>query len=103
LWLSPSAIVALGIPIWIWGSPYGKVDHRFHMGIQHKWIPVTIRGSRYGNGEWHIPIWKWLITVSIWGLKSSRSPFPYGDPHMETRIDASPFPYGDYTVPNPFP
>ena len=31
--LSPSAIVAIGIPIWIWGSPYGKVDHHFHMRI----------------------------------------------------------------------
>ena len=57
------------------------------MVIQHKWIPVTIRGSRYGNGDWHITIWKWLITVSIWGLRSSGSLFPYGDQRMETGID----------------
>jgi hypothetical protein len=75
------------IPVSIWGSPYGKGD---------KWIPVTIRGSRC-----HIPMWKWLITVSIRGLKSSWSPFPYGDHRMETGIDASSFPYGDYPVPNP--
>ena len=32
--LLPSAIVTLlRIPIWIWGSPYRKVDHHFHMGI----------------------------------------------------------------------
>jgi hypothetical protein len=51
----------------------------------------------------YIPIWKWLITVSIGGLRSSGSPFPYGDHRMEMGIDASLFPYGDYPVPNPFP
>jgi len=83
-------------------SPFPYGDHRYHTGIQHKWIPVTIRGSQYGSGDCHIPIWKWLITVSIWGLKKSLSLFPYGDPRMETGIDASPFPYGDYPVTNPF-
>ena len=29
--------------------PYG--DHRYHTGIRHKSIPVTIRGSRYGNHQ----------------------------------------------------
>jgi hypothetical protein len=52
-------------------------------------------GSRYGNGDLHIPIWKWLITVSKWGLRICGSPFPYGDHHMKTGIVASPFPYRD--------
>ena len=59
----------------------------YHTGIRHKWIPVTIRRSRYGSGDWDIPIWKWLITVSIWRLRSSGSLFPYGDHHVETGIE----------------
>ncbi len=86
----------LGIPIWKSGSPFLYGDpthmdpryhtgfliwergHRFHMGIWHKWIPITIRGSRYGDRDRHIPIWKWLITVSIWGLRICGSPFLQG-------------------------
>jgi hypothetical protein len=48
-------------------SPFPYGDHRYHTGIRHKWIPVTIRGSQYGNRDCHNPILKWLITVSIWG------------------------------------
>ena len=33
------------IPIWIWGSRYGNVDHRFHMGIENIMIPISIWGS----------------------------------------------------------
>jgi len=42
------------IPVSIWGSPYGnggRVDHRFHMGIEKFMIPVSIWGSPYGNGD----------------------------------------------------
>jgi hypothetical protein len=59
----------LGIPIWKRGSPflYGDPTHmdphyhtgisiwepgyHFHMGIRHKWIPITIRGSQYRTGD----------------------------------------------------
>jgi hypothetical protein len=92
----------MGITIWERGlsSPHFHTETvRFHTGIQNKWITITIRGSRYGNGDQHIPIWKWLITVSIWGLRICGSPFPYRDPRMETGIDASPFPYGYCPLP----
>ena len=92
----------MGITIWKRGllRPHfhtGTV--RFHTGIQNKWIPVTIWGSRYGKGDRHIPIWKWLITVSIWGLRICGSPFPYGNHHMETGTDASSFPYKNCPLP----
>ncbi len=89
----------MGIPIWIWGAPYGNSAHRFHTGIWNKCIPISIWVFPYGNGYWHIPIWKRLITVSIWGLKSSGSLFPYGNPRMETGIDTSSFLYGDCPLP----
>jgi hypothetical protein len=71
-------------------------------------IPISKRVLPYENEDWHIPIWKHLITVSIWGLRSSGSLFPYGDHRMETSIDVSPFwyrdcplPYGNFTLMDP--
>ncbi len=76
---------------------------RFHMGNHKKWLPVSIKGLPYGNKDWHIPIWKWGMPVSIWGIIRNGSPFPYGNFHMEADIDTSPygngnrpFPYGDH-------
>jgi hypothetical protein len=72
------------------------------MGNQKIGLPIFIWGSPYGNGDLHIPIWKWGMPVSIWGITINDSLFPYRDPHMETGIDASqygngecPFPYGE--------
>ena len=63
------------------------MDPRFHMGI---------------------PIWKLGLThphiemvhhCFVRGLKSSGSPFLYGNHCMETGIDVSPFPHGDCLLP----
>jgi hypothetical protein len=72
----------------------------FHMGNKKKWLPVFIQGSPYGNRDRHIPIWKWGLSVSIWGTKKYSSPFSYGDPHIETGISTSP--YGNGECPFPY-
>ncbi len=81
-------------------SPYGNGDCSFSRPLSHTpgaiALPknlaaknVSIRGSPYGNRDWHIPIWKWGIPVSIRGFKINESPFLYGDPHMETGLGTS--------------
>jgi len=43
-----------GIPIWERGLTYPHmemVNHRFHMGIEKFWLPVSIWGSPYRNGD----------------------------------------------------
>jgi len=43
-----------GIPIWERGLTYPHlemVNHHFHMGIEKFWLPVSIWGSPYGNGD----------------------------------------------------
>jgi hypothetical protein len=97
--------VSLPVAVWKWGLtrppfPYG--DHRYHAGIRHNWIPVTIRGSRYGNGDCHIPIWergspfpygdckiydpRFHMGITIWKWGLTRPPFPYGDHRYHTGI-----------------
>ena len=80
----------------------------FHMGNHKKWLPVSIQGLPHRNRGQHIPIWKWGMPVSIWGLIRNGSPFPCGNLHMETGIDTSPygngnrpFPYGDHIQESP--
>ena len=84
-------------------SPYGNGDHRFHMGIEKFMIPVSIWGSPYGNGDRPSlvnPHFHMGIPFSIWGAQLNRSPFPYGDHHMEMGIDRSP--YGNRQAPFPY-
>jgi hypothetical protein len=37
------------------------------------------QGLPYRNGDWHIPIWKWNLTITIWGSKTDQSSYQYGD------------------------
>ncbi len=107
----------MGIPIWKRGltHPHKEIGYPcFHMGNQMKGLPVSIRGSPFRNGDWHVPVsirgpaqsltrsktefvpvWglrkkTHLWMFSIWGL-----PFPYGDPHMETGRQTKNVPFGD--------
>ena len=74
----------------------------FHTGtvhcqrvIQNKCIPVSIRVFPYGNGDWHITIWKRLPNHRFhMGIEKFRLPVPYGNLRMETGIDGSPFHLG---------
>ena len=86
----------MGITLWKRGLTcpcFHTGTVRYHMGIRHKWIPVTIWGSQRILTHPHM---EWL---TIWGLRISGSPFPYGDHLMETGIDVSLFPYGDCPLP----
>ena len=80
-----------------------RVNPRFRIGSPMTRLPVSIWWLPYGNGDRHIPIWKWSLSfdprfhmgkqmewipISIWG-----SPYRNG----------SPFPNGDRSVTNPFP
>ena len=47
--------------------------------------------------------WETVILRFHMGIKRYVSPFPYGDPHVKTGMNASSFPYGECTVTNPFP
>jgi hypothetical protein len=71
----------------------------FYVGNQKIWLPILIWLSPYGNVDFHIPIWKWGMPVSIWGITINNSLFPYRDPHMEMGIDASQ--YGNVECPFP--
>ena len=96
------------IPIWEQGLTYPhmeRVNHRFHIGIENFWLPISIWGSPYGNGDWRVPVSIRGLSVTKRGFDANGSPLPYGDPDMGTGIDKSPygkdyspFPYGDWEV-----
>jgi hypothetical protein len=68
-----------GIPIWKRGLTHHHMEMGkacFHMGNHKKWLPVSIQGSPYGNGDQHFAIWKWGMPISIWGIIRNGSPFP---------------------------
>jgi hypothetical protein len=91
-----------GIPIWKLGLTHHHMEMgnaRFHLGNNEKRLPVSIQGSPYGNGDQHIPIWKWGMPIFIRGIIRNGSPFPYGNLQMEMGIDTSPYGNGN----RPFP
>ncbi len=72
-------------------SPYGNGESSFPYGDQMKWLPISIRRSTYGNGDWHVP-------VSIWGLVESLTVTKQVCAHLgiEGKIPIwEKFPYGD--------
>ena len=48
------------------------------------WLPVSIKGFPFGNGDSTHPHMETVNHLSIWGIKRCGCPFPHGDSHMET-------------------
>jgi len=67
------------------------VNHRFHMGIENFWLPISIWGSPNGNRDGCIPVSIRGLSVTIRAFVTNLSPLPYGDPDMGTGIDISPY------------
>jgi hypothetical protein len=76
---------------------------RFHIGSPMTWLPISIWWLPYGNGDRHIPIWKWGLFVNPhfhMGNQMERIPVSiWGSPYW----NGSPFLNGDGSVTNPFP
>ncbi len=64
-------------------SPYGNgvslFPYRDCKDINHLHENGDYQGLPYRNGDWHIPIWKWNLTITIWGSKTDQSPYQYKD------------------------